>query len=577
MNDLFRRSLLGLAFSLCLVFALQSAASPPQNGDVLLSAMRQELQRAHDNLGKLDPAPYFLSYSVYDQNEVFAVGSQGSLLTSARARRRSADVIVRVGSPALDNAHEQNRHSAIDSGTLPLADDRNALAYTLWRLTYEEYRKAASAYLNVKTSAQVHAQEEDTSPDFSKEQPQTHSNYADLRPLPKQQAVEKLVRDYSAYFRKYPFVYNAIVMVTVEQTRFHYISTEGTSVIAPSAIIRLAIQAETRADDGMELMRVETFQAESLEQLPAEAEIEAAAEKMAADLKALRAAPLAEPFDGPALLSGRASAVFFHEVLGHRLEGHRQRGEEEGQTFTKKVNQSILPDFLSVADDPTRRTLDGVSLSGWYEYDDEGMPARRVDVIQNGILKDFLMSRMPIKNFTNSNGHGRAQVGLMPTGRQGNLIVSSSKTVKDSELRQKLKDEIKKQGKPYGLYFEDIQGGFTLTQRNLPQSFQVLPVLVWRVYPDDRPDELVRGVDIVGTPLAALERILLTGDKTAVFNGVCGAESGSVPVSAAAPAMLFSDIEVQKRAHSLDRPPILSPPGFEALDSAKSANTGGRQ
>ncbi len=147
MNDLFRRSLLGLAFSLCLVFALQSAASPPQNGDVLLSAMQQELQRAHDNLGKLDPAPYFLSYSVYDQNEVFAVGSQGSLLTSARARRRSADVIVRVGSPALDNAHEQNRHSAIDSGTLPLADDRNALAYTLWRLTYEEYRKAASSII----------------------------------------------------------------------------------------------------------------------------------------------------------------------------------------------------------------------------------------------------------------------------------------------------------------------------------------------------------------------------------------------------------------------------------------------
>ena len=230
-------------------------------------------------------------------------------------------------------------------------------------------------------------------------------------------------------------------------------------------MVRLAIQAETRADDGMELMRVETFQAESLEQMPPPAEIAAAAEKMATDLKALREAPLAEPFDGPALLSGRASAVFFHEVLGHRLEGHRQRGEEEGQTFTKKVNQAILPDFLSVSDDPTQRSLNGIPLSGWYEYDDEGMPARRVDVIQKGILKDFLMSRMPIKNFATSNGHGRAQVGLMPTGRQGNLIVSSSKIVKDSELRQKLKDEIKKQNKPYGLYFEDIQGGFTLTQK----------------------------------------------------------------------------------------------------------------
>ena len=286
---------------------------------------------------------------------------------------------------------------------------------------------------------------------------------------------------------------------------------------------------------------------------------------MAADLKALRDAPVAEPFDGPALLSGRASAVFFHEVLGHRLEGHRQRGEQEGQTFTKKVGQSVLPDFLSVADDPTLRKLNGLDLGGWYEYDDEGMPATKVDVIDKGILKSFLMSRMPIKNFSNSNGHGRSQAGLMATGRQGNLIISSTRTVKDSELRQKLIEEVKKQGKPYGLYFEDIQGGFTLTQRTMPQAFQVLPVLVWRVYPDGRPDELVRGIDIVGTPLAAMNRILLTGDKTDIFNGICGAESGQVPVAAAAPAMLFSEIEVQKRAHSLNRPPILPAPTEETV------------
>ena len=129
---------------------------------------------------------------------------------------------------------------------------------------------------------------------------------------------------------------------------------------------------------------------------------------------------------------------------------------------------------------------------------------------------------------------------------------------------------MKKQGKPYGLYFEDIQGGFTLTQRTMPQAFQVLPVLVWRVYADGRPDELVRGIDIVGTPLAAMNRILVTGEKTDVFNGVCGAESGQVPVAAAAPAMLFSEIEVQKRAHSLNRPPILpSPP--EDSGSSSSA------
>ncbi len=222
-------------------------------------------------------------------------------------------------------------------------------------------------------------------------------------------------------------------------------------------------------------------------------------------MSALRAAPLAEPYSGPALLSGRAAAVFFHEVLGHRVEGQRQRGRDEGQTFTKKVNEKILPEFLSVTDDPTLHTLAGTELSGFYRYDDEGIPASRVEVVKDGILKNFLMGRLPVKNFSNSNGHGRAQQGLMPVGRQGNLIVTSSKTIPDAQLRARFIEEIKKQGKPYGLYFEDIQGGFTLTTRDLPQAFQVLPVMVWRVYADGRPDELVRGVDIVGTPLTVLD------------------------------------------------------------------------
>jgi len=178
---------------------------------------------------------------------------------------------------------------------------------------------------------------------------------------------------------------------------------------------------------------------------------------------------------------------------------------------------------------------------------------------------------MPITNFSHSNGHGRRQPGLMPTGRQGNLIVTSTNTVSDSELRVKFIEEIKKQNKPYGLYFEDIQGGFTLTQRSLPQAFQVIPVMVWRVYADGRPDELVRGVDIVGTPLLSLNNIILTGDKLQVFNGVCGAESGQVPVAAAAPAMLFSEIEVQKRNKGTDRPPLMPPPGSSQSSTQSSA------
>jgi len=536
--------------------------------DALLDTMQHELKRAVAGLAKSDPAPYYLAYSVADQDNWVVAGSNGSLVVSASVRRRQADVIMRVGSAALDNTHGESRPSGISSGTLPFEDDASATARVLWQLTNREYEQSSGAFLKVKTSRAVQSREEDLSPDFSEEAPKTYAGGPAPALASDRAAWEDRVRRISAGFLKYPEVYTAVIMLQAGSTRSRLATSEGTALVEPSAMSRLVIQAETRADDGMELLRVETFQAPSAEELPSERELAAAVDKIAADLKALRAAPTAEPYAGPALLSGRAAAVFFHEVLGHRLEGHRQRDEQEGQTFTKKVNQLVLPSFLSVVDDPTTTEVNGVKLAGAYQYDDEGVPAQRVVAIENGVLKNFLMSRMPITGFNHSNGHGRRQAGLMPTGRQGNLIVTSTKTVKDSELRARFIEEIKKQGKPYGLYFEDIQGGFTLTMRSLPQAFQVIPVMVWKVYPDGRPDELVRGVDIVGTPLLSLNEILVTGERLEVFNGVCGAESGQIPVAAVAPAMLFSQIEVQKRAKGTERPPLLPPPGSEGAAPA---------
>ncbi|HEV1992799.1 MAG TPA: metallopeptidase TldD-related protein [Candidatus Acidoferrum sp.] len=551
--------------------AADSSAPTKLAPDRVLETMKAELARAKKELAKADPAPYFLSYTVHDQSIVVLAAAFGSLLTNASAQRREADVVMRVGSPLLDNTHGQSRSSGVTSGALPLGDDTDAIARVLWELTDREYRRAAPAYLNVKTNTAVRAEEEDKSPDFSKETSQTSAAKPAAAPSLDRAAWEGEIRRLSAAFRKYPEVYSAFVVLQLQSSTSRMFSSEGTEIVIPSSTARLVIDGQTRAEDGMELLRIETFQAPSPAELPAESELISKIEKIALDLQALRKAPVAEPYDGPAVLSGRAAAVFFHEVLGHRLEGHRQRDEEEGQTFTKKVGLEVLPKFLSVADDPTVRQIHGTKLAGSYDFDDEGVASRRVQVIQDGVLKSFLMSRMPIKGFENSNGHGRNQPGLMPTGRQGNLIVTSTQTASDADLRKRLLEEVKKQGKPYGLYFEDVQGGFTLTTRSLPQAFQVLPVMVYRVYPDGRPDELVRGVDIVGTPLAALTRILLTGDKEQIFNGVCGAESGSVPVSAVAPAMLFSEMEVQKRAHSHTRPPILPPPGFETTPATPDA------
>ena len=537
-----------------------------QSSGVLMDAMSSELHRAMSGLATQkegQPPPYYLSYSAHDQYSLNIMAQQGALITSEDTRTRAADVVVRVGDPKLDNTHDTHRASAIDTVPLPLADDRNAIERCLWWATNFEYGNALQTYLQVKTETQVRAKEEDTSPDFSAEPAVTAQAQPLVPAKVDREAWNERIRALSGIFRDYPHVYSNFALMSDEDDTNYFVSSENTQVVNPHQLARIVVFASTRADDGMDLFRAQTFEAKTPAELPSQEQMVAAVKELAVSLEQLRTAPVTQPFDGPAILSGRAAAVFFHEVLGHRLEGQRQRGNEEGQTFTKDIGKPILPDFLSVADDPTQATFDGTYLSGYYHYDDEGQRAERVELIKDGVLQTFLMSRLPIASFSTSNGHGRSQVGHMPTGRQGNLIVTSTKQVPESQLRKMLIAEVKRQNKPYGLYFEDISSGFAVTTRNSPQAFQVLPLVVYRVYADGRPDELVRGVSIVGTPQAALKRILATGDKSEIFNGECGAESGTVPVSAIAPAMLVSEIETQRQPQGTSRPPILPPPGIE--------------
>ncbi|MGD0831928.1 MAG: metallopeptidase TldD-related protein [Terracidiphilus sp.] len=544
------------------VAAQQQAATP-----VLLDAMTTELNRAFTSLGKQGDdkqlPPYFLSYSVSDASAAMIGAQFGALINNSQAHVRVADVQVRIGDPKLDNTHGNHRGSAVNNTSLPLTDNRDALARSLWQATNSGYGAALENYLKVKTEAEVRAKEEDTSNDFSQETPEVHLGKQAPPVKIDGAAWEQRVTALSRIFREFPNVYKNVVMLTVQNETDYFVSSEGSRVVIPHQQARVVVFAVTRAEDGMDLFRARTFEAETADGLPAQAEMEAAIRELGKSLEALRIAPITEPFDGPAILSGRAAAVFFHEVLGHRLEGQRQRGDDEGQTFTKEVGHEVLPAFLSVTDDPTLTRFGNTWLSGNYEYDDEGQKARPVNLIQDGVLKTFLMSRLPIASFSASNGHGRAQTGHVPTGRQGNLIVTSTKTESEAKLRKQLIEEAKKQGKQYGLYFEDISSGFAVTQRRSPQAFEVIPLVVWRVYVDGRPDELVRGVSIVGTPLAAMKSIVATSDKSEVFNGECGAESGTIPVSAVAPAILMSSIETQKQPQGTARPPILPMPGTE--------------
>jgi predicted Zn-dependent protease len=309
----------------------------------------------------------------------------------------------------------------------------------------------------------------------------------------------------------------------------------------------------------MLLDRFDSVDARRLDDVPADATLRERYRQLFLDIRALQTAPVIEPYVGPAILDGRAAGVFFHEVFGHRIEGHRQDAENEGQTFASMVGQPIMDTDLDVYDDPNIERLNGVDLNGFYAFDDEGVPAERANLVQAGILRGFLMSRTPARGFLKSNGHGRREAGHSVVARQANLVVDPIRTVSRATLEQALLSEVSEQGLPYGLRFAEISGGFTQTQRYDTQAFKVIPVMVYRLYPDGR-QELVRGVDIEGTPLTALSKIELAANDFEVFNGVCGAESGWVPVSATSPSLLLSQIEVARQEQSNDKPPLLPPP-----------------
>jgi predicted Zn-dependent protease len=548
--------------SLRLTFLFAVASIAFAQPSVLLDAMSQELNRNFSILKeKADPPPYFISYEVTEQENRSVSGTLGAITGSGGGKERFLDVSVRVGSPKIDNYHRVrgDRGQFTSGASLTYEDNVNSIKQRLWQETDRAYRTAAERLIRIKTNTQVKVAEEDDSDDFSAEEPAVF-----------QQAPPKLkfdeaawsgrIRQLSARFQHYPSVLTSHVAVACQTETSYLADTGGTRVEHGRGFARVIITASARAADGTDLSTFETFEAEDGTGLPDDKVLLAAIDRVANDVSALLRAPEAEPFVGPAIFSGRAAGVFFHEIFGHRVEGHRQKDESEGQTFTKSVGTKVLPDFLSVVFDPTLRKAGGVDLNGWYDYDDEGVKARPVTVVDQGVLKTFLMSRSPIRGFDHSNGHGRRQPGLEVVSRQSNLIVESTNAVTEARLRQMLIGEIKKQNKPYGLYFRDITGGFTTTQRSGLQAFKVIPVIVYRVYADGRPDELVRGADIVGTPLASFAKILATSDKPEVFNGYCGAESGSVPVSAVSPAILVSEIEIEKKAKSQDRPPLLPEP-----------------
>lgn len=529
----------------------------------VLGVMQDELDRSVKELTQQPTPLYFLSYEITEEKSSYVRASFGSISASSDSERRLLDIDLRVGDHSLDNTHpirerfgsSSRRFSQLE---VPVSGI-DALRNILWFQTDRKYKDAIERLTMVKANVQVKVKEEDRAADFSAESPE--QALEDPHSLSVDRSIwEDKLKRYTSPFSQSSHIYAADAALSASVVTRWYVNSEGSKIRTAESRARLMISALTKAEDGMELPRYESFFSFDLAGLPDDNEVMEKVHAMIRDLEALRVAPIADPYTGPAILSGRASGVFFHEILGHRVEGHRQKSEQDSQTFKKMLGQLVLPETFTVVFDPTVTRIGSTDLAGSYRFDNQGVKAQRVEVIEDGTLKRFLMSRTPIDGFSRSNGHGRKQAGYAPVSRQSNLFVEVSKPVSSDALKEMLIARLNAENKEFGLFFEDIQGGFTTTGRTLPNAFNVLPIMVYRIYADGR-EELVRGVDLIGTPLTTFSKVAAASDEIEVFNGTCGAESGGVPVSAVSPAVLVSQIEVQKKEKSIEPLPLLpSPP-----------------
>jgi TldD protein len=534
----------------------------------LLDVMVAENQRWMAALGREATPAYHLAYQIVEQRVVSLDAEGGALVGDSDELDRTLDVEVRVGSPQLDNT----RAIAGDGGELneplrrraivPFGADRQAVANHLWLETDRRYREAVLAMAYVQQDQRTLGKTSSV-PDFSPAMAEVYIEKPAKLTFDKAAWVERLKKCSAKALKGQATRGSCSVNFTLNTSWM--VNSEGSQIQQSWTSAQIAVSVGVKADDGMNLSRLEQRFARSPNELPPDSEIDKMIAAVTGDLDALHKAPLADPYVGPVILEGRAAGVFFHEVFGHRMEGHRQKKRESGQTFTSYVGKEIAPEWLSVYDDSQLQTLNGVSLNGFYRFDDEAVRSRKVSLIDKGKLMGFYLGRDPIKGFPTSNGHGRRQQGsgLMPVARQGNLVVETTRSVPRTDLEKLLIDEVRRQKRPYGMMFTDISGGVTNTDAFEPQAFRVFPVMAYRLYPDGKK-ELVRGLNLIGTPLIALQSIRAASREVETFNGFCGAESGFIPVSASAPSLLIEKLEVEKGFIPADRPPILGAPGISA-------------
>lgn len=497
------------------------------------------------------PRPYFLSYLIRDEESWTIQARYGALGQDSHRRRRNAFCDVRVGSYRYDqlregglddNDKEAESYAYVD---LPFDGHLDGTRHGLWRLADARYREALETLLNKRSHALTYRDQNRRINAFEK-MPARHDEI--WKPLPVIDHAHWLayVTRVSRYLRRFGDIKESHVEFTADLSVRVFVDSVGSRIIESQPILSLECYLWLLSKDGDAFPWTHKITVTDIDELPDEKTFRRQIQSAIRRLRELSVAPLLRSFSGPALLEPVPAGLLIHEAVGHRLEGCRLLAAGEGQTFKGAVGRPILPSFLSVYDDPRQTHFDDKSLVGHYRYDDEGVAAQRADLIRDGVLRDYLRTRVGLDRGHQSNGHARCSYHERPISRMGALFAEAREGLDREALWQRFLLEIRRSGAPYGLRIIQASSGETATDAYNFQAFLGEINLAARVYPDGK-EEWIRGVNFVGTPLNAIQAIVAAGQGGEVDNAWCGAESGYVPVSTISPALVLSELELQAK------------------------------
>ncbi len=527
--------------------------------------MKEELSRSMEGLSVRGRPPiYYMSYLLRNYQQQRIWGRLGALMEMKVSTKNNIYCDIRVGSHRYDNVisggldDNSDHQESLEYIEMPLEVDRDAWRFSLWRLTDACYREAIEQFYRRK-SRELHYRT------LYSELP-SRSQCKSYRSLAYCPFVE-VDLDYWKYLihragillKKYHSIRNSWLEFSAHQKQQLFINSQGSEILQQSGIYELRAYMWLLNKKGEGISQEINLLEGNITDVPPEREFLQLLRSRVDLLLRMQNAPRINSYSGPILLSADTCGIFFHEVIGHRLEGSRLLSADEGATFLDMGNKKVAPDYIDIIDDPTMLLFQGRRMLGSFQFDDEGNRAERTVLLERGVLKNFLSTAAPLPGQEKLNGHARNQLNQRPISRMSNLFVLSRAPVSEEEMYSLFIEEIKRAKKSFGIWVKEAMGGETETDRYDFQAFKGEILHSVRLFPNGK-EEIVRGVDFVGTPLSALSSILCLGSKSEVFNGYCGAESGIVPVSTIAPSMLIGNLELQSRDRDRFTPYMLPPP-----------------